>query len=54
METAEQGNILIIDNSGSLDIGCIGDLTAKDAVFAAADGVLFIPTQHIEQILSTA
>jgi regulator of RNase E activity RraA len=31
METAEPGDILVIDNAGRLDEGCIGDLTALEA-----------------------
>lgn len=117
MGTALQGDILVIDNCGRLDEGCIGDLTAleaqacglagiivwgahrdtmelieiglpifsygacpagpqrldprdadalstahfgnlivinDDVVFADADGVLFVPAQYIEQVLSTA
>jgi 4-hydroxy-4-methyl-2-oxoglutarate aldolase len=31
METAEAGDILVIDNAGRRDEGCIGDLTALEA-----------------------
>jgi hypothetical protein len=33
MITAQQGDILIIDNSGRLDEGCIGDLTAAHDIW---------------------
>ena len=117
MGMAQPGDVLVIDNSGRLDEGCIGDLTAleaqasglagiivwgahrdttelieigfpifsygtcpagpqrldprdsdalntahfgdleltnEDIVFADADGVLFVPAQRVEEILSTA
>jgi len=31
MGTAEQGDILVIDNGGRLDEGCIGELTVLEA-----------------------
>jgi 4-hydroxy-4-methyl-2-oxoglutarate aldolase len=56
MEGTQQGNILVIDNEGRMDEGCIGDLTVTpdDIVFADADGVLFAPAQGVDEILSTA
>lgn len=117
MGTAQQGDVLIIDNGGRMDEGCIGDLTAleaqacglvgiivwgchrdtpeliqigfpifsggaypagpqrleprdpdalstahfddfavtrEDVVFADEDGILFVPMQMVEKVLSTA
>jgi regulator of RNase E activity RraA len=40
MGTAEQGDILVIDNAGRLDEGCIGDLTAVEARASALAGII--------------
>lgn len=40
MGAAEQGDILVIDNAGRLDEGCIGDLTALEAQASALAGIL--------------
>jgi regulator of RNase E activity RraA len=56
MGTAQPGDILVIDNERRMDEGCIGDLivTGDDIAFADADGVLFAPAQHVDEIFSTA
>ncbi|HKY27369.1 MAG TPA: hypothetical protein VJM12_05420, partial [Pyrinomonadaceae bacterium] len=38
MENAELGDVLVIDNSGRSDEGCIGDLTALEAQAAGVSG----------------
>ncbi|HEX8775322.1 MAG TPA: RraA family protein [Pyrinomonadaceae bacterium] len=40
IETAERGDILVIDNQGRMDEGCIGDLTALEAQAAGVAGII--------------
>jgi 4-hydroxy-4-methyl-2-oxoglutarate aldolase len=40
MNTAEPGDILVIDNAGRLDEGCIGDLTALEAQASGLAGIV--------------
>jgi 4-hydroxy-4-methyl-2-oxoglutarate aldolase len=40
MESAETGDVLVIDNGGRTDEGCIGDLTALEARAAGLAGIL--------------
>jgi 4-hydroxy-4-methyl-2-oxoglutarate aldolase len=40
MGTAEAGDILVIDNAGRLDEGCIGDLTALEAQACRLGGIV--------------
>jgi len=40
METAEPGDILVIDNQGRIDEGCIGDLTALEARASRLGGII--------------
>lgn len=40
MGTAQKGDILIIDNSGRMDEGCIGDLTALEARACGLAGII--------------
>jgi 4-hydroxy-4-methyl-2-oxoglutarate aldolase len=40
METAEPGDVLVIDNGGRTDEGCIGDLTALEAQAAGLAGIV--------------
>lgn len=40
METAEEGDILVIDNEGKIDEGCIGDLTALEAKANGLAGII--------------
>jgi regulator of RNase E activity RraA len=40
MESATSGDILVVDNGGRLDEGCVGDLTALEARAAGLDGIV--------------
>ena len=40
MQSAERGDILVIDNGGRLDEGCIGDLTALEAQASGLAGII--------------
>lgn len=40
MRIAQQGDILIIDNNGRMDEGCIGDLTALEAQACGLAGIV--------------
>jgi regulator of RNase E activity RraA len=40
MGTAEVGDVLVIDNAGRMDEGCIGDLTALEAQACKLGGIL--------------
>jgi regulator of RNase E activity RraA len=54
IETARLGDILVIDNAGRLDEGCIGDLTALEAQAAGLGGIAIWgahrDTAELEQI----
>jgi len=40
MENAQSGDVLVIDNAGRLDEGCIGDLTALEAKHCGLAGII--------------
>ena len=40
MQSAERGDVLVIDNNGRLDEGCIGDLTALEARASGLGGIV--------------
>jgi len=40
MQTAQPGQVLVIDNGGRLDEGCIGDLTALEAKHCGLAGII--------------
>src|SRR5205814_4228780 len=40
MQAAQPGEVLVIDNSGRLDEGCIGDLTALEAEHCGLAGII--------------
>jgi regulator of RNase E activity RraA len=40
MGTAQQGDVLVIDNSGRMDEGCIGDLTVLEAQACGLAGIV--------------
>jgi len=40
MENAEEGDILVIDNKGRMDEGCIGDLTVLEAQSSGLAGIV--------------
>jgi regulator of RNase E activity RraA len=40
MESGQPGDILVIDNNGRLDEGCIGDLTTLEAVASGLAGIV--------------
>jgi len=40
MQTAEHSDVLVIDNGGRLDEGCIGDLTALEAQASGLSGIV--------------
>src|SRR4029077_11263453 len=40
MQAARPGDVLVIDNGGRLDDGCIGDLTALEAENCALAGII--------------
>jgi len=40
MQSAQPGQVLVIDNGGRLDEGCIGDLIALEAKHCGLDGII--------------
>ena len=40
MQSARRGDVLVIDNGGRLDEGCIGDLTALEAEHCGLTGII--------------
>ena len=46
MEAAQSGDVLVIDNGGRLDEGCIGDLTALEAQASNLSGIVVWGTRR--------
>jgi 4-hydroxy-4-methyl-2-oxoglutarate aldolase len=46
METAKRGDVLVIDNGGRMDEGCIGDLTALEAQASGLAGIVLWGTHR--------
>ena len=46
MESAERGDILVIDNQGRADEGCVGDLTALEAKASGLGGIIIWGTHR--------
>jgi 4-hydroxy-4-methyl-2-oxoglutarate aldolase len=46
MQTAQPGDVLVIDNGGRTDEGCIGDLTALEARASGLAGIIVWGTQR--------
>jgi 4-hydroxy-4-methyl-2-oxoglutarate aldolase len=42
MEKAEPGDVLVIDNGGRMDEGCIGDLTVLEAQASGLAGIAVV------------
>jgi regulator of RNase E activity RraA len=40
MSRAEKGDVLVVDNGGRMDEGCVGDLTALEAQASGLDGIV--------------
>ena len=51
MQTAQSGDVLVIDNGGRLDEGCIGDLTALEAENCSMAGIIVWGTHRDTQEL---
>lgn len=54
IEVAKEGDVIVIDNGGRIDVNCWGGVLSTGAKYKGVSGVVFIPQERLEDVVAKA